>query len=168
MNNPIVRIIAELLIVLALIFAFVDVPKQNTLVTETESASSFCDCERDSTQFRAIKLKYNLTEEQYNFFYNQYTTKTVEVGKLIPPIAVQLEYCAYASLYLLVLVMFSWAVSSYQSMKLYLPITDLLVYLICMPFNISNERKQKRVKLNTSTFASIASTVNDINKFLKG
>lgn len=167
MNNPIFRLLLELTITLFLVFHFVDIPKQDVIVTETKSTDSFCSCEKDNTEFMSIKLKYGLTDAQYDAYYDIYRQKEVIQQKRLTPGDYEAEYVCYVLLYMMLLCIISLIIPWKNSAILILPITDLLVFCISKPFKMYNEHRQYKKNLNKFIFDNISSTVKDITKFLK-
>lgn len=167
MNNPIFRIPLELFITIFLVFRFVDIPKQEVILSETKSTDSFCNCEKDDVEFMSLKLKYNLTDAQYDVYYDIYRQKEVVQQKRLTPDDYALEYTCYVLIYMMILCLICTVIPWKNNFIFILPITDLLLFCICKPFKMYKAHKQYKKNLNKTTFDNISSTVKDISKFLK-
>ena len=168
MNNPIVRLPLELALSIMLVFLVLGKPTEVKVEKELKSTDSFCDCELDKPEFRAIKVKYNLTEEQYKTMFALYKHGKVEQIHAIPPAATAMTYIICVHVYLALLCLISWFISDWRYCRLILPITDLLGFIIFVPYKKYIAHKNYKANLNKSTFEGLSNAINDINKFLKG
>lgn len=167
MNNPIFRIPLEIFITLCLVLHFVDIPKQEVILSETKSIDSFCDREKDNVEFMSLKIKYNLSDALYDAYYYVYCQKEVVQQKRLTQDDYVMEYACYVLIYMLILCLICTVIPWKNNMIFILPITDLLLFCICKPFKMYKAHRQYKKNLNKTTFDSISSTVKDISKFLK-
>ena len=168
MNNPIVRLPLELALTILLVFLVLGKPTEVKVEKELKSTDSFCDCEFDKPEFRAVKVKYNLTEEQYKSMFALYKHGKVEQVHATPPDATAMTYIIGVLMYLALLCLISWLISDWHTCRLILPITDLIGFIILVPYKKYTEHKEYKANLNKSTFEGLSNAINDINKFLKG
>lgn len=168
MNNPIVRLPLELALTILLVFLVLGKPTEVKVEKELKSTDSFCDCEFDKPEFRAVKVKYNLSEEQYKAMFALYRHGKVEQVHATPPAATAMTYIIGVHMYLAVLCLISLCISDWHTRRLILPITDLIGFIILVPYKRYTAHKEYKANLNKSTFEGLSNAINDINKFLKG
>lgn len=168
MNNPIVRLTLELALTILLVFLVLGKPTEVKVEKELKSTDSFCDCEFDKPEFRAVKVKYNLSEEQYKVVFALYKHGKVEQVHATPPAATALTYIIGVLIYLAVLCLISLLMFNRHTCRFILPITDLLGFIILVPYKRYTARKEYKANLNKSTFECLSNEINDIDKFLKG